>query len=110
MLTTSPVAIPSSAPGRACSETTASPVATAARTERSSPCCVLSSSIRFDGPQGRPHRPFGIVLVRDRCAEDRHHPVTDELLHVAADALNLVLDAGVVRTQHRAHVLGIGGV
>ena len=33
--------------------------------------------------------PLGIVLVRDRRAEDRHHRVADELLDRAAAALDL---------------------
>jgi len=35
-----------------------------------------------------PHRPEGIVLVRAREAEHRHHRVADELLHRAAVALD----------------------
>ena len=50
---------------------------------------------------------FGVVLVRDRGAEDRHHRVADELLDGAAEALELVPEAGVVRAEQRAHLLGI---
>ena len=48
-----------------------------------------------------------VVLVRDRRAEDRHHRVADELLHRAAEALELVPQAGVVRAEQRAHLLRI---
>jgi len=51
---------------------------------------------------------LGVVLVRRRRTEDRHHRVADELLDRAAEALDLRLDLGVVRAQHRPHVLGIG--
>ncbi len=36
-----------------------------------------------------PHRPLGVVLVRDWGAEDRHHRVADELLDRPAEALEL---------------------
>ena len=39
--------------------------------------------------QRRSHRPFRIVLVRNRRAEQRHHRVADELLHRPAEALEL---------------------
>ncbi len=50
---------------------------------------------------------FGVVLVRDRGAEDRHHRVADELLDGAAEALELVPEPRVVRAKQRAHLLGI---
>ena len=40
-------------------------------------------------------------------AEHRHHRVADELLHRAAEALELVAQARVVGPQQRAHLLGI---
>ena len=43
------------------------------------------------------HRPLGIVLVRDRRAEERHHRVADELLDRAAVALELGAQPRVVR-------------
>ena len=48
-----------------------------------------------------------VVLVRHRRAEHGHHGVADELLHRAAEALELVPQAGVVRTEQRAHLLRI---
>ena len=51
-----------------------------------------------------------IVLVRDRRAEHGHDRVADELLHGAAEPLDLLLHARVVGTEARADVLGIGAV
>ena len=45
--------------------------------------------------------------MRDRRAEQRHHGVADELLHRAAEALQLRAQALVVRSEQRADVLGI---
>ncbi len=45
--------------------------------------------------------------MRDGSAEDGHHRVADELLHRAAEALELVAQAGVVRAEERAHLLRI---
>ena len=53
------------------------------------------------------HAALGVVLVGQRGAEERHDRVADELLHGAAVALELGLQAGVVRRQHPAHVLGV---
>ena len=47
----------------------------------------------------RAHGPLGIVLVRRRRAEERHHGVADELLDGAAVALELGADALVVRAE-----------
>jgi hypothetical protein len=55
----------------------------------------------------RQHRTNGIVLVRHGCAEDGHHSVADELLHRAAALLDLLAEPGVVRREHRAHVLRV---
>ena len=48
-----------------------------------------------------------VVLVRHRRAEDGHHRVADELLHRAAEALELVAQPGVVGTEQRPHLLRI---
>ena len=58
-------------------------------------------------PEGRPHRPLGVVAVGDRGAEDAHDGVADELLHRAPERLDLVAKACVVRRQDRADVLGV---
>jgi hypothetical protein len=50
---------------------------------------------------------LGVVLVRDRSAEDGHHGVADELLHRASEALELIAEAGVVRPEERPDFLGI---
>jgi hypothetical protein len=53
------------------------------------------------------HRSLGIVLVRDRSAEERDDRVADELLHGAAVALELRAQPLVVRRQQCAHVLRV---
>src|SRR5918996_4599293 len=55
----------------------------------------------------RTYRALGIVLVRDRSAEDGHHRVPDEPLDGAAEALELAADARVVGLQEPPHVLGV---
>ena len=66
---------------------------------------------RFLGPLADRKRgadgPLGIVLVRDRRPEERHHRVADELLDGAAVPLELVPQALVIRTEDRLHVLGV---
>ena len=59
------------------------------------------------GGYRRAHAALGVVLVRQRGAEERHDGVADELLHGAAVALELGLHAGVVRREHSADVLGV---
>ena len=44
------------------------------------------------------NRALRIVFARDRRTEDRHDSVADELLDRAAEALDLLLDARVIRT------------
>ena len=61
---------------------------------------------RPDGER-RPHRPLGVVLVRDRCPEHRHHRVADELLHRAAEVLQPAPQDGVVGSERAAHVLDV---
>jgi hypothetical protein len=51
--------------------------------------------------------PLRVVLVRDRSAEGGHDRVTDELLDHAAEALDLLAQAGVVRAQPGPHVFGV---
>ena len=48
-----------------------------------------------------------IVLVRDGCAEQRHHRVADELLDRAAVALELRANTLVVGPEDRLHVLRV---
>ncbi len=55
----------------------------------------------------RAHRALGVVLVRGRSAEERHHRVADELLDGAAEALELPAQVRVVRGEQAADVLGI---
>ena len=50
---------------------------------------------------------LGVVLVRDRRAEDGHHRVADELLDRAAEALELGAQARVVGPQERPDVLWV---
>ncbi len=63
---------------------------------------------RFQDAQARPDRALGVILVRHRRAEDRHHRVADEFLHGAAVALDHLLELGMVRAESGAHVLGVG--
>ena len=93
MLTTSPVAMPSPVPGWAPSCTTASPVATAARTDEVELLVLRELVDRVEDPQPRAHGALRIVLVRHGRAEDRHHGVADELLDRAAEPLDLAGDA-----------------
>ena len=55
----------------------------------------------------RPNRSLGIVLVRDRRPEDRHHGVSDELLDRPAVPLELRAHATLVATELGRDVLGI---
>ena len=55
----------------------------------------------------RAHGALGVVLVRDRCAEDGHHRVADELLDRAAVPLELGAELRVVRRERRADVFGV---
>ncbi len=50
---------------------------------------------------------LGVVLVRGRRPEERHHSVADELLDGAAVPLELVSQALVVRTEDGLHVLRV---
>jgi hypothetical protein len=52
-------------------------------------------------------RALRIVLVRNRGAEERHDGVADELLHSAAEALELQTQAAVIGRKERAHVLRV---
>ena len=99
VLTTSPETIASPSAGRAPSETSASPVFTAVRKLQ-----VLDGVADRDGGA---HGALWIVLVRDRCAEDGHHRVADELLDRPAVSLDLVALRRVVGRKRRANVLGI---
>jgi hypothetical protein len=48
-----------------------------------------------------------VVLVRDRCAEQRHHRIADELLDGSAEPFELRAQPLVIRAQDRLDVLGI---
>jgi hypothetical protein len=50
---------------------------------------------------------LGVVLMRRRRPEQRHHRVADELLDRAAVALELLAQPRVVGGKHRAHVLRV---
>ena len=84
-----------------------------ARVHRAADAELELRGVRVEGRDGVTNRkrradsPFGIVPVRGRSAEDRHHGVADELLHDAAERLELVPHRGVVRSKDRAHVLRI---
>ena len=61
----------------------------------------------FDDAEPRPHRALGIVLVGLGKAEVHHHPVAQELGHVAVEGLHHPGGALLVATDHVAPVLGI---
>ena len=94
VFTTSPATIASPRAGLASSVTSASPVLTAMRTWR-------RRLVRAPGPDRErgAHRALGVVLVRDRRTEYRHHGVADELLDRAAVPLELVRARRVVRGE-----------
>ena len=58
--------------------------------------CRIQIVDRLEHAQTGPNRPFGIVLVRHRGAEHRHHGVADELLDRAAEALDFRPNPGVI--------------
>ncbi len=62
----------------------------------------------FEDPEPGAHGPLGVVLVRDRRTEHRHHRVADELLDRAAMAFEHGAHAVVIRTKPRPHVLRVG--
>ena len=103
MLTTSPATIPSPSSGRAPRETSAcAGVDADAELELG----LLVEDPVADGERSADGA-LGIVFVRDRGAEHRHHRIADELLHRAAEALELVAQARVVRAEQRPHLLRI---
>ena len=65
---------------------------------------------RVEDLQRGAHGAIRIVLVRGRRAEDGHDRVADELLDRAAEVLDLLFHARVIRTERRAHILGIGAI
>ena len=58
----------------------------------------------------RPNGALGVVLVSNRRTEDSHHRITNELLHSAAVALELVPHATEVRELDPSHILRIEGL
>ena len=73
---------------------------TAVRICRSSPIDVMDRECGANGA-------FGIVLVRNRGAEDAIDRVADELLDRAAVALDLRPQARVIGRERRSHVLRV---
>ena len=57
--------------------------------------------------QCRTHRALGVVFVDERRSEDGDDRIADELFNGASMTLELRPDAGVIRRQLRADVLGI---
>ena len=62
---------------------------------------------RLQRAEAGPDRALGIVLMRDRGAEDRHHRVPNELLDRAGIPLDLLPKACMVGADAGAHVLRI---
>lgn len=56
---------------------------------------------------GGPHRPQGVVVVRNRSAEDSHDDVADEPLHGATVVLEHSSDDFVTSQHHRSDRLWI---
>ncbi len=81
----------------------ASPVLTATRNWSSLPLLRNPVADR----ERRTDRALGVVLVRGRSPEERHHRVADELLDSAAEALELLAQMRVVRSEQSADVLGV---
>ena len=75
-------------------------------------CNFVVTAVQFlDGledAQARADGALGVILVRDRRPEHRHHRVTDEFFHGAAMALDHLLELGMVRAEPGANVLGVG--
>jgi hypothetical protein len=67
----------------------------------------LDLAQRIRDCQCGPHRALGIVLVRHRRAEQRHHRVADELFHRPAVPLQLRAQPRVHRLDEAAHLLRI---
>ena len=65
---------------------------------------------RLDELERRPHRPFGVVLVRDRGAPEGHHGIADELLDGAAVAFDDGAGGVEVAGQKLARVLGVASL
>ena len=68
---------------------------------------VIQPVDRGPDRQGGSHRPFRVILVGDRCAEQRHHGVADELLDRAPVVLQLLAQQGVVGSESAAHILNV---
>ena len=64
---------------------------------------------RLEDLQADANGALGVVLVGDRRAENGHHGVTYVLLDYAAEPLDLVAHARVVRLERRV-VLRVGGI
>ena len=89
MLTTSPVAIPSPVPGVR-REGDDGLAGGDGRPHGELELFLLVQLVdRVEDAESRADGALGVVLVRDRRAEDRHHRVADELLDRAAEALDL---------------------
>ena len=65
---------------------------------------------RLEDAKRSPDRTLCVVLVRGGCSEDGHDGISDELLDRAAEALDVCLDALVVRPERGAYVLRVGAV
>ena len=88
--------------------TAASPVSTPARAGGpAAPTSWPSAATAGDELERGPHRPLGVVLLRDRRAPDGHHGVADELLDRAAVALDHRPRAVEVAREQLAHLLRV---
>ena len=67
--------------------------------------CIGSHLV--DDPQAGSHRPFGVVLVGDRGSEECEHPVAGEILHAAAEPLDLEDDPRDRLADDELHLFGL---
>ena len=88
------------------SPTTTSPVAMPTRPASPSPAGVVNRATAST-TKARPHRSFGLVLMRPRPTEIGQHTVSHELGDVALEARDLAGDGVLIGADDRAHLFGI---
>ena len=60
--------------------------------------------------QRSPHRALGVVLVRDRCAEQRHQRIADHLVDLSAERGDVVRQPREAPIDEVLHLLRVGGL
>ena len=105
MLTTSPITVGS--PPARIAPTSTSPVFTPTRICTRMPRLGRERGERLVHPQRGPHGPLGVVLVRDRRAEQGHDLVADDLVEVAAEVDDVGDERLEARVDQAFHLLGV---